>query len=153
MADWYVSVNDAVYNTEEPPVFQYYRVVAHNNKTGKTFDGTRADFLALSTGSPLDSGNLTKTGAGQIFTSQNVSHCSKHRVINTHVSAAVTVDVSFDNGSTWATGVEVLLQDGTYATSIAAGKYAWLDGVFDKVRLTCSATSAGRLTSYTLAQL
>jgi hypothetical protein len=151
--DWEVSFNGGIYNTEEPPVLQYYEVRARNRVTGKTFIGLPADFECLAKNLPLDSGNVAKTGAGVIYTSPDVSDRCYFRILNTHGSAAVTVDVSFDGGTTWTTGVDVKLQDGTYGASLAAGKMGILEGKFDKVRLSCSATSSGRLTSYTAAQV
>jgi len=151
--DWEVSFNGGIYDTEEPPNKLRDEVVARNVKTGKTFIGLPADFECLVKDLPLDSGNVLKTGAGVIYTSPDVSHCSYFRIINTHVSAAVTVDVSFDGGTTWVTGYDLKGQTGTYAASLAAGKVGILEGKFDKVRVSCAATSSARLTSYTSAQV
>jgi len=151
--DWEVSFNGAIYDTEEPPNKLRDEVIARNVKTGKTFVGLPADFECLVKNLPLDSGNVPKTGAGVIYTSPDVSECSYFRILNTHGSAAVTVDVSFDGGTTWVEGLEVLQQDGTYAASIAAGKMGVLEGKYDKVRVSCAATSSARLTSYTSAQV
>jgi len=157
MSDWHIEFNGGIYTPgalpEDPPVLVRNEIRAKNYRTGEYFVGLPAEFEAVSKNLPRDSGSVPKTGAGVIFTSGNVSGCSLHRIINTHATEALTVDVSFDAGSTWSTGVEVLLQDGTYATSVAAGKYATLSGKFDQVRLSCADDAAGRLTSYTSAQV
>jgi len=153
MSDWEVSFNGGIYDTEEPPNLLRNEVVARNSRTGESFVGLPEDFDCLLRNLPLDTGNKSKTGAGTIATSGVVSHCSKHRIINTHGVAALTVDVSYDNGDTWSTGMTFKLQDGTYGTSLAAGTWGLLEGKFDKVRIVhAGAAGSGRITSYTTAQ-
>jgi len=153
MSDWHVRSIDPIYNTEEPPEVIGQLLTAVNNKTGELFVGSPDEYNNYSSGLPLDTGNVSKTGAGTVCTTQKVAHCSYHRLVNTHGSEALTLDVSFDDGTSWATGMEFELQDGTYVASLPAGKFGILRGKFDKLRLACADDASGRITSYTSSQV
>jgi hypothetical protein len=153
MSDWEVSFNGGIYDTEEPPNLLRKEVVARNSRTGQSYVGTPEGFEYLLRDLPYDTGIVSKTGAGVITTTVNVALCRYHRILNTHGTAALTVDVSYDDGANWTIGVTATLDTGSPGATVAAGASAILEGKFDRVRLVhAEAAGAGRITSFTTAQ-